>query len=476
MELAHAQSRELANLVSLDERKAIGQYFTPLAVAELMASLCSIKGEVIRILDPGGGTGVLACALATELTKLRPAPRELHLVTYETDQAAVKRLEYVLDSLRAALVCKRLTFTFEIRARDFILDRLALGSDSEPAFDAVIMNPPYFKIAKTDARALAFPEVCHGQPNIYALFLALGLEVLRPAGQMISITPRSFMSGEYFKAFRRWALLRAYPDRIHLFRARNRAFSHDDVLQENVIARWKNELPRSRSMVALSTSADAIDAETAPATLVPLSELVNLSSHSLLIHLPANEEELAAVRTLRECAGVLRTLGFSVSTGRVVAFRAVEWLRPTPQKTERVARLLWLHNVDRSEVIWHPANNGKPEWIAVRPETKALLIPRENYVLVRRFSSKDDRYRMIAAPLLSSEIEAEWIGVENHLNVISLPDTSNDAATARRLSDYLNSEAVERYMRALSGNTQIGAAELMSLPAPESLLGRSPGH
>ena len=62
-------------------------------------------------------------------------------------------------------------------------------------FDVVISNPPYFKIGKADPCATAASIVVHGQPNIYALFIAVGATLLRQGGDFITITPRSFASG-----------------------------------------------------------------------------------------------------------------------------------------------------------------------------------------------------------------------------------------------------------------------------------------
>jgi len=278
------------------------------------------------------------------------------------------------------------------------------------------------------------------------------------------------MSGEYFRAFRTWSLKISCPDRFHLFRSRDKAFGHDEILQENVIIRWNKTPARSNSPVMLSTSTEANDVHKTPAMPVTLSALVDLGSNKLLMHLPADESELRAVNLLRQHSHALHTLGLSVNTGRVVAFRASQWLRTIPHKSEIVVPLIWLNHVDRGQIRWKLPCSSKPEWIAVQEETMPLLIPRDNYVLVRRFSSKDDRYRVIAAPLYAEEINSAFIGIENHLNVIGLPEASNNAETAKVVSDYLNSDSVESFMRSLSGNTQIGAAELMSLPAPAALL------
>jgi len=45
-------------------------------------------------------------------------------------------------------------------------------------------------------------------------------------------------------------------------------------------------------------------------------------------------------------------------------------------------------------------------------------MPRANYVLLRRFSAKEDKRRLVSAPFLGEQFNVEQIGFENHLNVI----------------------------------------------------------
>jgi adenine-specific DNA-methyltransferase len=53
---------------SEDVRRDLGQYFTPVAVARLMAELGSeTNAEELRILEPGSGAAVLTAALCEAL-------------------------------------------------------------------------------------------------------------------------------------------------------------------------------------------------------------------------------------------------------------------------------------------------------------------------------------------------------------------------------------------------------------------------
>jgi amidase len=79
---------------------------------------------------------------------------------------------------------------------DFAIDNVELR------FDLVIHNPPHKKLpTASDAN---HKLVAHGieVPNIYAAFLALGARLLDNGGQLVSITPHSFMNGAYCGRFR----------------------------------------------------------------------------------------------------------------------------------------------------------------------------------------------------------------------------------------------------------------------------------
>lgn len=95
--LTLAAGRRDAGLTALDaESQAdLGQFFTPVAVARIMADLPRLpEGGILRVLDPGAGSGVLTAAvvdrvmreapgLAVEVTAVE-VDKRLHAVLAET--------------------------------------------------------------------------------------------------------------------------------------------------------------------------------------------------------------------------------------------------------------------------------------------------------------------------------------------------------------------------------------------------------
>src|SRR5207302_3600546 len=159
------------------------------------------------------------------------------------------------------------------------------------AYDVAISNPPYFKLQKQDPRALAVSDMVHGQPNIYAIFMAIMAASLRNEGTMVTITPRSFTAGDYFRRFREVLFANVVPDAVHLFRSRRDAFRADEVLQENLIVRARRRAPESGARVAISTSTGISDLATSTIREVPLASVVDLKSRDLTIHIPSTNVE-----------------------------------------------------------------------------------------------------------------------------------------------------------------------------------------
>jgi len=111
-----------------------------------------------------------------------------------------------------------------------------------------------------------------------------------------------------------------------------------------------------------------------------------------------------------------------ISTGPVVAFRAYDFI--VNEAAEDTMPLYWLHNVVKM-LCDHPVQKkDKGQYIRVVPETKAALLPNKIYVLLRRFSSKDDSSRLVAAPYFGNMTKSEFVGIENKLNYIYTERTS----------------------------------------------------
>ena len=102
-----------------------------------------------------------------------------------------------------------------------------------------------------------------------------------------------------------------------------------------------------------------------------------------------------------------------------------------------------------------------------RSETRKWLYPNGFYTVVRRFSSKEERRRIVAHVVDPATFNTTAIGFENHLNVFHSDKRGIDCDVAYGLSVFLNSTAVDEYFRRFSGHTQVNATDLRLLRYPE---------
>ena len=458
-------------------RKKHGFFPTPVAVADFMAGRIEASGQALRVLDPAAGAGVLCCAAVEALASRSPKPERIDIVAYEIDGDSIASLQAVLRRLADWGRGRGIALTFRIEAVGFILAHsgalrarcgsLPFRTDIEE-FDIVIANPPWFKIGKTDPRAVAASDAVHGQPNIYALFMAVGAALLRVGGDFIYITPRSFASGPYFRRFRTVFFDMIRPTGVHIFDSRRDAFARDAVIQENVILsgvrRDRRRGNGSDAPLAISSSRGAADIGEAVRRELPAGLVLDLESGNRVLRVPVCDEEEDALALVDSWPGGLHSLGLSVSTGPVVAFRAKEHICRHGAAPGSHAPLLWMDHVRAMRASW-PLEGRKPEYIR-RSSAGALLAPNRNYVLLRRFSAREEARRLTAAPWLAARRAGPDVGIENHLNYIHRPDGALSEDEAWGLSAPYNSRLLDTWFRAVNGNTQVNATELRAMPLP----------
>ncbi len=460
-------------------RKKHGLYLTTVPVAEFMAEQITVSGSSMRILDPASGAGVLCCAAVETLAIRQPKTQSIELLAYEVDAGLIDPLKATLDYL--ATWCRTehgIHLKVRIENVDFLIAQaealwlvhgLIPYESDDQGFDIVISNPPYFKIAKSDPRAMAVSRVVHGQPNIYALFMAVSAALLRRGGDFIFITPRSFASGPYFQRFRAVLFDIILPAKVHVFGSRRDAFSRDDVLQENIIFagirqdHWYKD--ETQAVLNISSSCGVSDIQEPDHLAVPMRVSLDPSTVDKVLRLPLSERDMQVLALVNSWPNTLRSLRLNISTGPVIPFRATKLVDNEGCVPETHVPLVWMNHVCAMQVKW-PLNQQKPEYIK-RKGAKTLLVPNDNYVLMRRFSAKEEARRLIAAPYIAEDFPVPEVGIENHLNYIYRPGGILSEEEAWGLAAFYNSSILDSYFRCVNGNTQVSATELRAMPLPE---------
>ena len=479
LEYAEALGAAYLSFSRHQHRKNGGHYLTPAAIASFMAEHSPYSEPHMRVLDPGSGTGILSAAVC-EAACRSGTVKTLHVDAYEIEPSLAGLSRLVLSFAQDWLDRRGVALTFNVTHGDFLLEHAAAlraksknalwGRKEEPEteYNLVVSNPPYFKIGKDDPRAMAWESAVHGQPNIYALFMAVSAELLSQSGELVYIVPRSFASGPYFKRFREFFFRRVTPTAIHLFESRKDVFKNQTVLQENLVIGARPRMDGEavdEGKVVVSHSRGAHDLPERQRLLVDIGSVLDLASANKELSIPLCTEDLELVNAVRAWPHTLHSLGLEVSTGPVVPFRATEFLTHKPLGRP-TAPLLWMQHVRPMQTVWPSPEADKPQWIAAEPGSMKLLVPDANYVLLRRFSAKEEKRRLVAAPLIRGALNEDLLGLENHLNYIRGVSRVLDEELAYGLSALLNSTFLDRFFRISNGNTQVSATELRAMPLP----------
>lgn len=459
LRLADSLNSELESRRGRTERSGRGQFATPSQAAQTMASLVEPAGGVLSVVDPGAGAGALMLALVAAAVD-RGRLERLSVVLVETDTQALELLD---TACRAALLvadAHGLRLETRVVASDFCD---VSGWADGRSFDAVILNPPYMKLGASDPCRLMVGRR-HGVdcPNLYAAFLAVAVELLRDGGQLVAITPRSFANGLYFTNFRRHLTDRASFRHVILFDRRDRVFRSSSVLQETVIFSMRKSASGPGDLVRVETRPDHISG---PQEVhdVPHHNIVLPHDPGRFINLPGSPDVMCVAERVAALPADLRSLGLSVSTGPVVDFRCREHL--TAARVEGSVPLIYPVNLRDARVEW-PLEARKPQGFTVAPQTRRWLFPNGIYVLVKRFTAKEERRRVVAC--VYDPVDGYGhVAFENHVNVIHRDHGPLRRPEAESLVNFLNSDLVDTYFRMFSGSTQVNATDLRRLRLPE---------
>jgi adenine-specific DNA-methyltransferase len=457
-----ADAARLTVVASMDraERGDAGQFMTPPTVARFMAEMFDPLPTHVRLLDPGAGVGALTAAVVARATAPDSRTRSIRADLFEIDARLAGALKKTIEQCRRACENRRVRFYATVHQADFIGAAVeSFGRRSRTRFDRVVMNPPYRKIpSDSDTRAV-LKTVGIDTTNLYAAFLALAALVLEPGGELVAITPRSFCSGPYFRPFRELFFREMSLATVHVFGSRTKAFADDAVLQESVI--FKAVKGAARDRVFVSTSVGPEGAVTGRA--VAHDAVVRPCDPERIVHLSITSDDAADRIGRLPCT--LADLGVQVSTGRVVDFRARQHLRDQPS----VGTVPLIHpaHLHAGAVCWPKRDGKKPNALVSSSETADLLVPSGFYTLTKRFTSKEERRRIVAAVYDPRRVRARHVGFENHVNYFHCNGKGLGAAIANGLACFLNSSVVDAYFRQFSGHTQVNAADLRRLRYPD---------
>lgn len=455
------QTRRIVNPL-LQRKSELGQFFTPSSISQFMVSLFDKeKLKNPKVLDPGAGIGSLTSAFLVRLISENLSDyADVDLI--EIDEVLQTQLSNTLDMFEGKI---ELDSSYIID--DFIewavltlLDEDSLfDNDNPPRYTHAILNPPYKKIKSDSRHRRLLRKVGIETVNLYSAFVALTIELMEEGGEIVAIIPRSFCNGPYFRLFRHLLLDKTAIKHMHLFESRDKAFKDDEVLQENVIIKLERGGKQGDVTISLSTDDSFSDYKE---HIYPFEKIVQPNDIEKFIHINTSNEETLIERFPYVCYS-LEELNIEVSTGPVVDFRVKENLRSMPE--EGTVPLFYPNHFVGTE-LEYPKVMKKPNAIFRDGNVEKWLYPNDYYVVVKRFSSKEEKRRIVAGVLKPDDVDYPVVGFENGLNVLHFQKQGISPEIAYGLYAYLNSTPVDKYFRVFNGHTQVNATDLRTMKYP----------
>lgn len=438
--------------VPKSRRKKFGQFFTTGPTAIFMSSLFNIdltKPE-LHLLDAGAGTGILSAALLDHIFSLGYRGK-ITLTCYETDSAVYPVLEQNLQLAKEAY-----SISYELYKENYITSQYfgmnTLIAKDNDKYDYIIGNPPYLKISKEAPEAMSMWDVCHGAPNLYFLFWAMGIHNLKPDQEMVYIIPRSWTSGAYFKRFRDYLFDNCVITDIHLFESRDKVFGNESILQETIIVKIRKTTAQPKTIhITTSSTSDFNDVTAFEA---PYSVVV---PRNRFVYLVTNRNDEEVLERINNLTNTLPDIQMKMQTGLIVDFRTQDVLRNTLE--DGGFPLLYSQHIKDGKVVWPIGKEGE----VIKTNHKAYLQENSDFLLVKRFTSKEEKRRLQCGIYLKQRYsQFRYISTQNKINFVRC----DSPCVAYGLFVLLNSSLYDAYYRILNGSTQVNSTEINQIPVP----------
>ena len=443
-----------------------GIFYTPPALARRLiqkAGNGGIDWEKATVIDPACGGGAFLVPAALQIIRAlegaSPAMVARNLQTriegWEIGQFSSWLSQFFIEAAAAPITAKTGKF---IEPNIRTMDSLQCSEDEFSRFDLVIGNPPFGRMRlDTDTRA-RYSRSLYGHANLYGIFTELAVRLAKKGGIVAYLTPASFLAGEYFKNLRSLLWKETRPVSLDFIESRKGVF--DGVLQETVLATYrKSGRNQTAKVSAIHLGLDGLDIARAGTFKLPKE-----STDPWII--ARHSDDKAVVSQIQKLSSRLADWGYTVSTGPLVWNRFKDQL--AGRKLKNCIPIIWSESVtpDGQFKFRSEKKNHEP-YFKPKDERDNWLKVSQECVLLKRTTAKEQKRRLIAAPMPSDFIDKYGcVTVENHLNMI-YPVVKKPAVSIEVLSAFLNSEAADRVFRCLSGSVAVSAYEIESLPLPE---------
>lgn len=481
LDAAYWLSSVYALLREDEYRKSLAMYFTPPSLTERLLSDLEMQGVSFdngRFFDPAcGGAAFLApiaLRMRTALKARGVSPRKI--LTYVEKNLFGMDIDSNLCALSHQFLKMALYEEIIVAKREPAF-RIITGNslcDLETSYgtiDVLVCNPPYRKTNKEEVEKYRdnFNEVIEGQPNLYGLFIALSIKMLKQNSVCALVTPTSFLSGQNFSKLRGFLMKNTQVLNIGMVGDRSGVFI--DVLQETALT-----LLRRTSRTCSSQMKATVSVVSRDGNYLDVGPCV-LPNSGAAWPIPRTETDVFLLKKVATSKFRIKDYGYAIRIGAFVWNRDN---RPVYMSVAEVNRykvrtavpLLWSSDIKSDGVLnfdGEKKKNDEPCFVDFGDKSHRSIIRRAS-VILQRVTSNDQPRRLIASVVPKKFLNKyEGFVGENH-TVILEQVVAKPALTPKQMAELLSSDVIDRSFRCISGATNVSVFELSQLSLPNPAL------
>lgn len=475
-------SSAYAILADRDHRKKLAMFFTPTSLTKGMLDDLADQGVDFgnqSFMDPACGGAAFLAPIALRMQATLTARGfsalkvlkhiETNLYGYDLDETLCELSKHFLCmALHSEIKETAYVPSFNVR----VANSLTHLATTQKAVDVVVCNPPYRKMGAEELEPLRekYAEVIEAQPNLYCLFIALCVRLLRIGGHAALVTPTSFLSGQYFSRLRKFLIRNTDVEHIGMVSDRQGVFI--DVEQETALTVLRRRAEEERIQVRVNVSVVSRAGE-----YTSVGEC-NLPNTGTAWPIPRSVEDVTLLKKATLSTFRLSDYGYRVRIGAYVWNRDKRPKFDSLQDALRVKAytampLMWSRDIISGETIRledTAIRDGKHRFVDLGDKKHSSVVT-SPCVVVQRVTCNEQPRRLVAAAVSPGVFEAYggFIG-ENHVVIIESVDDKPVLPPAK-LATLLSAHAVDRYFRCISGATNVSVFELnqLALPDPQAL-------
>ena len=316
LKMAVRNTKKLIREKSKEENIRLGRFFTKADTARLMANMCSLPTtSVVRVLDPGAGTGILSAALVERLCQSETV-KEIDLVCYENNATYLPMLEYNLQRLRKR--CRKLygvKLVVNVLEENYVLSGKAayaihIFREEADQFDYIIMNPPAELMPATSPEALCVTDLFKGGVDLTYLFLAMANNALAKGGELVALLPTVFSTSPQLAKLRCHLFSENTLKHLHMFCANK----PKKPLKKHMVMHICHTQPQATDTVGITVSLD--DGSPEGTTLLPSqTQAVMLRGEDKSMLLFRDATEIKVMQYMQSLTCSFATFGLRMKTG-----------------------------------------------------------------------------------------------------------------------------------------------------------------